>query len=106
MIPVKKIDEASCLLYIWATPAASSNRLGEIVLDNDDIPYLKTYVTTPPEKGLANKSIIKLLSKRLGISKSLFDLTQGQTDRKKVFTVQSSFENLESAFKIATGSLF
>ncbi|MDP3936079.1 MAG: DUF167 family protein [Alphaproteobacteria bacterium] len=105
MTPIKPYQNHS-VLYVWATPGAAKDRLGEIVLDADQQPSLKVYVTAIAEKGLANKSIIALLSKKLGIAKSLFEIIVGEKDRLKRISIQMPADELERSLKAATGSLF
>lgn len=49
---------------------------------------LKVEVTTAPEKGKANKAILKLLSKKLGIPASDLVLLSGETNPRKRFGVR------------------
>lgn len=48
---------------------------------------IKVEVTTAPEKGKANKAIIKLLAKRLGVPASEVVLLSGDTNPRKRFGV-------------------
>lgn len=105
MTPITPYKEYS-ILHVWTIPGASSERLGEVVLDAQQQPYLKVYVTAVAEKGKANKAIISLLSKKLQISKSSIEIISGETDRHKRLLFQVSAEFLERALKEATGSLF
>jgi uncharacterized protein (TIGR00251 family) len=105
MTPIKP-HQRHAVLYVWATPGAAKDRLGEIVLDADQQPNLKVYVTAVAEKGLANKAIIAILSKKLGIAKSLFEIVSGEKDRHKRILVQMPADELEHSLKAATGSLF
>lgn len=104
-MPIKPYQNQA-VLHIWASPGSAKERLGEIVLDADQQPYLKVYVTAIAEKGLANKAIINLLSKKLGIAKSLIEIISGEKDRQKRIAFQTSPDILAQALKIATGSLF
>jgi uncharacterized protein (TIGR00251 family) len=45
-------------------------------------------VTVPPEKGKANKKVIEMLSKEIGVPKSKIKLIRGETSREKVFEVE------------------
>ncbi len=47
----------------------------------------KIYVTAPPEDGKANDSVIKLLSKMLGIAKSCLTIIHGQTSSHKTILI-------------------
>jgi len=44
---------------------------------------LKCYLKNPPEKGLANKELIKLLAKALGLAQQDVEIIRGVTSRKK-----------------------
>jgi uncharacterized protein len=44
---------------------------------------LRVAVTAPPEKGKANRAIIALLSKKLGVPKSAIELASGETSPQK-----------------------
>ncbi len=81
--------ENGVLLPIHAQPGSRRN---EIVGEHDG--RLKIAVTQVAEKGKANKAIIKLLAKELGVSKSQLEITAGETASKK--TVQISDVNFEN----------
>ncbi|MCD8350715.1 MAG: DUF167 domain-containing protein [Planctomycetaceae bacterium] len=49
---------------------------------------LRVETTTAPEKGKANKSIAKLLAKRLGVPASAVVLLSGETNSRKRFGVR------------------
>ena len=49
---------------------------------------LKVAVTAAPERGKANKAILKLLAKRLGVSPSALSLVSGETSKQKKILVQ------------------
>lgn len=56
---------------------------------------LRVAVTAAPEKGKANKAIVAVLSRTLGISKSSIELLSGETSaRKKFLIVDADIENL------------
>ena len=44
---------------------------------------LKVRVSAPPEKGKANKCLVELLSKKLGVKKNAVSIISGQTSRVK-----------------------
>ena len=66
---------------VRVTPKASRDR---ILVEDDTI---RVYVTTVPEDGKANKAVVKLLSKALGVPKTRLDLIRGATSRDKVFRI-------------------
>lgn len=48
----------------------------------------KVYVATPPEDGKANKAVIKLLAKTLGLAKSRMTILRGHTSRDKTIRIE------------------
>jgi uncharacterized protein len=69
-------------LQIKLTPNSRANQIDGIEA-SDEGPVLKIRVTAVPEKGKANKALIKLLAKETGIAGSRFDVVSGTTSRKK-----------------------
>ena len=55
---------------------------------------LRVAVTAAPEKGKANRSIIELLSERLGIAKSSIELIAGETSPQKRFLIVGADEEV------------
>lgn len=49
---------------------------------------LKVSVTRAPEKGKANKAILELIARRLGLRKSQIELVSGETSPQKRFLVR------------------
>ena len=49
---------------------------------------LKVKVKAPPEKGKANKAIIKVLEKKLDLPKGSINITGGSTSSKKVIEIK------------------
>lgn len=45
------------------------------------------YVHSPPQKGKANKELLKVLSKVLGVPVSRIEITKGHTSRNKIVLV-------------------
>lgn len=70
------------ILPVRAQPGARRN---EIRGEQDGA--LKVCVTQSPEKGKANKAIIEVLSKSLGLKKSQIELISGETAHHKKFLV-------------------
>ena len=68
-------------IAVRVTPKASRDR---ILVEDDAI---RVYVTTVPEDGKANKAVVKLLSKALGVPKTRLDLIRGATSRDKMFRI-------------------
>jgi hypothetical protein len=71
------------LLPVRAQAAARQNALQGI---HDG--YLRVSVTQAPEKGKANKAIIKLLADQLGLRRSQIALLAGDTSNRKSLLVR------------------
>ena len=70
-------------LWIAARPGAPRSELREVVGDQ-----LKIALAAPPEKGKANKELIRLLAQTLGLRKADVALTSGATSRNKIVEIQ------------------
>jgi uncharacterized protein (TIGR00251 family) len=80
MIDVRKV-EGGIVVSVKVQPNASKDR---VVGEHAD--QIKIAVTVAPEKGKANKAVIKVLSQWLGVKSSDIQIISGQTSRdKKVF---------------------
>lgn len=79
------IDERG-RLTLRVTPNARAARLA-IEPEGAEGPRLKLWVTVPPEDGKANKAVIAMLAKALGLPKSALTLERGDTSRIKVIHV-------------------
>ena len=74
------------IIQLRVTTRASSNSI-KIEKQADGTTLYRIYVTVIPENGKANDAVIKLLSKHFGLSKSSFEIIQGQTNRNKTIRV-------------------
>ena len=74
-------------IRIKLTPNASVCGFGELFVYADNTVYLKAGVTTAPEKGKANKELIKMLAAKLDISKQDIELVTGATTHLKKFFI-------------------
>jgi uncharacterized protein (TIGR00251 family) len=80
-------------------PAISKDKNGKVVLKikvhhkasrakivaNDE--FFDIYVTEVPEKGKANASVVKLLSKEFKVAKTKFTIVAGETSKIKTVVV-------------------
>lgn len=82
MIEFLTESPAGVQLRIDASPGSRRNEIG-----GWHEGALKVAVTQIPEQGKANKAILKLLAKELGLKKSQVTLTSGETSRKKTILV-------------------
>ena len=63
---------------------------------------LKVCCTQIPEKGKANKAILEVLAKSLGLKRSQISLLSGETDSRKKFLVENiSVEELQRKIESA-----
>ncbi len=65
-------------LSVYVQPGASADRI-----EGEYNAMLKVRISAPPEKGKANKALIRLLSATLGIPKSGVTVVKGETCRAK-----------------------
>ena len=70
-------------LAIRLTPKAARDGLGPVQHNAQGDCYLKATVTTVPEKGKANKALIKMLAKSLKIPAGKISVASGITKRDK-----------------------
>ena len=80
---------------ISLTPKAGANAVDGIA-PGPDGPVLKARVTAVPEKGKANKALIKLLAKQTGVAGGRFKVVSGMTSRKKRLMISAGDEDLLS----------
>jgi len=64
------------------------NACKDEILGFDGRGRLKVSVCVPPVKGAANKHLIKLLAKRLGIAKSQISILSGEKGRDKLVEIK------------------
>jgi len=94
MIKLRAV-EGGIVVSVKVQPNASKDR---VVGEHGD--QLKIAVTVAPEKGKANKAVIRVLSQRLGIKSSDIQILSGETSRdKKVFIKNINEENITGLFK-------
>ena len=79
---------------VRASPGASRDEISGIYRAADGSLSLKVHVRAQPEKGKANKAVIALLAKRLGIARSLMSVTGGCTARNKKIAIQGNLSEL------------
>lgn len=89
--------ENNGLLYLRVrlSPGASKNEIVGNIKGADGELWLKAAVTAIPEKGKANKALIKLLSKHFRIPKSAFAIKSGGTSHLKIFKIMMPIDTLK-----------
>lgn len=69
-------------LSVRLTPNGGRDSIDGIETGSDGQSYLKARVSVAPEKGKANKALIALLARNMGIPKSSLELVSGDTAQK------------------------
>ncbi len=72
----------SGVIEVHVQPKASSNRV--TVVEG----RIKVYVTAAPEKGRANKAVIEVLARELGVPKSVVSIKSGERSRTKLVEIK------------------
>ena len=68
---------------VRVVPRASRDELAGF----DDTGRLKVRLTAPPVEGAANRALVKLLSKRLGVARGAVTVVRGETSRNKLVEI-------------------
>ena len=90
-------------LTVRLTPNGGRDAFDGIETDSQGETYLKVRVTAVPEKGKANKALIALVSKSLGVAKSSVSLVSGETARKKILRIEGDPEDLAKKLETLSG---
>lgn len=75
------------LLSVRLQPKSSRDAIDGIVALSDGSRSLKARVRALPEKGAANKALIKLLAKAIGVARSDLEVAAGAKDRNKTVRI-------------------
>ncbi len=88
-------EKGDALIFtVRVVPRASKS---EIVGELDGA--LKVRIASPPVDGAANAELIKVLSKKFGVSKSAVEITSGQTSKTKQIKITGGkSENISKEF--------
>lgn len=81
-------------LAVRLTPNGGRDAIDGVDTDAEGKSHLKARVTAVPEKGKANKALIALVAKSLGVAKSSISLASGDTSRKKNLRIEGDPEDL------------
>lgn len=89
-------------LSVRLTPNGGRDAIDGLETVSDGECYLKARVSVAPEKGKANKALIALLSKSLGLPKSTLIIISGDTARKKILRIEGEPEDLMEKLNLIT----
>lgn len=70
---------------LLVSPRASRARLGPVHGDR-----IKIAVTAPPVDGAANKAVVEVIARALGVAKSAVEVTAGHSSRRKTVRVEGA----------------
>ena len=90
-------------LAVRLTPNGGRDGIDGIERQAEGHVFLKARVTAVPENGRANKALIALLAKRLGVAKSTITILSGDTARKKILRIDGDPEDLRAKLDRLTG---
>jgi uncharacterized protein (TIGR00251 family) len=90
------ITESGVRLRIHLTPNAAHERLHALDYDAKGHARIRATVTAPPEKGKANTSLIKMLSKKLRLPKTNIQIIAGHHAREKSVLVTGDSDVIQA----------
>ena len=92
-VPWRKVADGFELV-LRVTPNAGANRIEGVEQRDDGTSVLRVRVSAVPDKGKANKAVIVLLAKTLGIPKTTITITAGETARQKTVRLAGDAKEL------------
>jgi uncharacterized protein (TIGR00251 family) len=99
-----QIHRDGILLFIRLTPNARKDEvLGRV--EGTDGPLIAAKVHAIPDKGKANKALIALIAKWLGLAKSEISLKSGSKSRLKTLLINGTTDELLAALDQVVGAL-
>ncbi len=82
------------VLRVRLTPNAAAAAVKGIFVDEKGMAYLKISVISVPEKGHANRELIKFLSTKLKVAKSELELVSGEISHYKKILITGDRQNV------------
>ncbi|OLP42770.1 DUF167 domain-containing protein [Rhizobium oryziradicis] len=92
-LPYRVFDD-HIRLAVRLTPNGGRDGVDGVERNSNGEAHLKVRVSDVPEKGKANKALIAVLAKRMGIAKSSITLVSGDTARQKILRIDGNPEDL------------
>ncbi len=92
--PYRATDDGLAI-FVRLTPKSSKDAIEGCFEANDGVSRLKARVRAQPEKGKANKALIKLLAKQLGVPQSSLGIITGTKDRNKTLLVKGEKQTIK-----------
>lgn len=88
---VTRAAKDGLLLKIRLTPRAAKDAIGSVKED-----HLQARVRAVPEDGRANKALVELVAREIGVPKSTVSVAAGQTHRLKTLLISGDAQALEA----------
>lgn len=85
------------LLSVRVTPGASRAQIGGAWTDGEGRVRLCVRVTSPPDKGRANRQLCEIVARALGLPKSAASIRAGEKDRLKTLALKGDGEAIAEA---------
>ena len=92
--PPYKILEDGLEVAVRLTPKGGRDHIDGGITDADGRIWLAARVSAPPEAGKANKALIRLLAKQLGVAPGAVTIVAGETQRRKRLRIAGESETL------------
>ena len=77
------------------TPRSGKDQVMGVQVASDGSREVALRVTAPPDKGKANKAVVKLLAKELGVPKSGVQVARGETSHHKLLLLDCDQEHVD-----------
>ena len=87
------------IVHLRVTPKSGADQIGGLYQAADGQVSLKVRVRAQPEKGKANKAVIKILAKALGVAKSQLSLVSGATSHNKSVHIPGRYQHIAQQIK-------
>ena len=87
----------SVVLRVRLQPNSTGCRFMNVFTDAQGQEFLKVAVVSVPEKGRANKELIAVLAKYLGVAKSQIQIISGEFDRYKKVRLEGNVAEISKA---------
>ncbi|MGD9637798.1 MAG: DUF167 domain-containing protein [Alphaproteobacteria bacterium] len=88
------------IIRIKLAPKAKQNSFNGVFVTPENETCLKVSVTQAPEDNKANKALIELLSSKIGLAKSNFEIITGKTSKNKKILILGNLDFLEKKLEV------
>lgn len=92
-MPLRK-RQTGVEIRLRATPKSSRDAFDGLYEDGEGQKSLRAYVRAVPEKGKANKALIKLLGSQTGLARSAMTVIAGAHSRTKVILIEGEPDDI------------